>query len=79
MAVAAVVVIAAISRPPWNPRLMASGMYRYSSWFSDHSRGGIHEFALDRDELLIYREGRTSVVTVGRDKQDGSIWIAKKW
>ncbi|MEN0062558.1 MAG: fused MFS/spermidine synthase [Myxococcota bacterium] len=64
------------SRPPWDPLLMTAGMYHYVSHFDDHSRKGIREYALDLYELVYYREGLSSVVTVARNRDSNNMWLA---
>ena len=56
------------STPEWNPQLMTSAMYRYSS--AHPNAAGISlEYALDmQEELLFYRDGLTATVTVGQDR-----------
>ncbi|MEZ4235504.1 MAG: hypothetical protein R3F59_04945 [Myxococcota bacterium] len=67
---------AAVVRAPWDPLWMSGGMYQYVSQFHDHSAAGIRKFALKDQELLYYDEGRSSVVTVGRNANSGNIWLA---
>jgi spermidine synthase len=77
---AAVVALAAAGalfvRAPWNPMWMSGGMYQYVSRFSDHTMAGIERFALHDQELLFYDEGRSTVVTVGRNVSTGNLWLA---
>jgi spermidine synthase len=74
---AAVLVLAAGTRkPPWDPLLMTAGMYKYASSFSDHSRAGIMSYSRDKYELLYYKEGLSSVVTVARNRGSDNIWLA---
>ena len=61
---------------PWDQRLMTSGLHHYVGHFEDHSRAGIQRFGVDSYELLYYREGLTSVVTVGRTLDSESLWLA---
>jgi spermidine synthase len=63
-------------RAPWDPLWMSGGMYQYVSQFRDHSAAGILRFATKDQELLFYDEGRSSVVTVGRNADTGNIWLA---
>ncbi len=67
---------AARARPPWDPLLMSSGMYKYVSDLSDLSHEAVRNFALSDFELLYYAEGVTSVVTVARSVGSGNIWLA---
>ncbi len=61
---------------PWNPLIMTAAMYKYVSQFNDHSREGILEYAVGSYELLFYEEGLSSVVTVAKNKESGSLWLA---
>jgi spermidine synthase len=70
------VIVGAVMLVPWNPLLITAGMYKYVSEFEDHSRAGIMEYAVDAYELMFYEEGLSSVVTVARNKDTGSIWLA---
>jgi spermidine synthase len=56
--------------------LLTAGMYKYVSDLSDHSREGILRYAVSQYDLLYYREGLSSVVTVARNKNTGNIWLA---
>jgi spermidine synthase len=62
--------------PPWDPLLMSAGMYKYVSDLSEISHEAVREFAVSDYELLFYKEGRTSVVTVARSIATGNIWLA---
>jgi len=74
---AAIVLMAVLGRhAPWDKRLMTSGLHHYIGHFDDHSREGIRRFGADSYELLYYREGLTSVVTVGRTLDSESLWLA---
>lgn len=74
--VAAVALISAVLPPPWDPMMMTSGMYKYVTDLSDHSREGIRSFASRQYDMLYYREGLSSVVTVARNQDTGNIWLA---
>ncbi len=63
-------------RPPWDPMLMTAGMYHYVSHFSDHSREGIRNFAITSYELVYYKEGLSSVVTVAKNRTSDNMWLA---
>lgn len=63
-------------KPPWDELLMTAGMYKYVTSFSDHSREGIRSYAVEEYELVYYREGLVSVVTVARNKSSDNIWLA---
>lgn len=56
--------------------LLTAGMYKYVSDLSDHSREGILRYAVSQYDLLYYKEGLSSVVTVARNKRTGNIWLA---
>jgi spermidine synthase len=63
-------------KPPWDPLIMTAGMYKYASSFSDHSRDGILNYSKEKYELLYYREGLSSVVTVAKNRGSENIWLA---
>lgn len=63
-------------RAPWDPLWMSGGMYQYVSHFDDHSLEGIHKFAKLNQELMFYDEGRSTVVTVARNRKSGNLWLA---
>ncbi len=65
-----------VARPPWNPLVMTSGMYKYADLFHDHTREGVMAFATGRTELLFYEEGLSSVVTVARNLKSGNRYLA---
>jgi len=75
-ALAAVVLAIAGRTAPWDKRLMTSGLHHYISHFEDHSRKGITRFGIESYDLLYYREGLTSVVTVGLTHDSKSLWLA---
>ncbi len=75
-AAAAVILLMFVFRPPWNPLLMASGLYKYVSDLEDRSREGVKEFVLTPFDLLFYDEGFSSVVTVALSHETGNIWLA---
>ena len=56
--------------------LMTAGMYKYVSQFDRHSRDGVMNYAVHSYDLLYYNEGMASVVTVGRNKDSGNLWLA---
>ncbi len=72
----AAVVVPALVWAPWDPLWMSGGMHHYVSQFDQHSREGIRWFATGGQELLFYREGLSTVVTVGRNTQTGNRWLA---
>ncbi len=67
-----------IAKAPWNPLLMTAGMYKYASELDpeDFNREGVLKFAVEPYELLYYREGLSSVVTVAASKDSDNIWLA---
>ena len=66
----------AVVPPPWDPLLMTAGMYKYVTDVSDHSRAGVRRYAVEAYDLLYYREGYATVVTVARNKSSQNIWLA---
>ena len=63
-------------RPPWDPMLMTAGMYHYVSHFDDHSYEGIYDYAVGKYELVYYKEGLSTVVTVARNRDTENMWLA---
>ena len=76
LSLAAVVFLMHWFRPPWDPLLMTSGMYKYVADMEDRSREGVSDFAVRPFELIFYEEGLSSVVTVARNREDDEIWLA---
>jgi len=77
MAAAAIAILLVFTfRPPWDPILMASGMYRYVDVLEDRSRQGLIDFAVTPYDLLYYDEGVSSVVTVAENTVTGNIWLS---
>ena len=72
----AVVALGVLAAPRWDPRIMTAGTYHYLTRFSDHSREGILDSVVGDYELLLYDEGLSSVVTVGRNRTTGNLWLA---
>ena len=64
--------------PPWEPLMMTAGMYKYVSDLDpeERNRADIIDFAVTPYELLYYKEGLSSVVTVAKSKSSGNIWLA---
>ncbi len=60
---------------PWDAMLMSVGIYKGAAKLPDRSRAAVRELA-DSSDLLFYDEGLASVVTVGRRKASGDIWLA---
>jgi len=56
--------------------LLTAGMYKYVSDLSDHSREGLLSYAVNQYDLLYYKEGVSSVVTVARNRETGNLWLA---
>jgi len=75
---AGVVALVHIKPPPWDPLLMTAGMYKYVSDLEpeDRNRAGVVALAIDPYDLLFYKEGLSSVVTVAQGKESGNIWLA---
>ena len=67
-----------IAKAPWNPLLMTAGMYKYVSDLDpdEFNREAVLEFAVEPYDLLFYREGLSSVVTVAKSKNGDNIWLA---
>ena len=63
-------------RPSWDPLLLSAGMYKYVSDLEEFSREGVRNYAVSDYELLYYKEGVTTTVTVARALGDGNIWLA---
>ncbi len=76
VALVAVLLLFVAQRPPWDPMLMTAGMYHYVSHFDDHSREGIYDYAVGKYELVFYKEGLSSVVTVAENNDSGNMWLA---
>jgi spermidine synthase len=75
-AVAVSVAVAVAFPPAWDPMMMTAGMYKYVRSFKDHSREGIRRYSAEQYDLLYYREGLSSVVTVARNPTSGNLWLA---
>ena len=60
----------------WNPLQMTSGTYKYVYNMDDRSRQGVYDSHVAPYELMYYAEGLSSVVTVGKNKNTGDIWLA---
>lgn len=56
--------------------LMTAGMYKYIHDLSERTREGLHEYAVAQYDLLYYREGLSSVVTVAKNRETGNLWLA---
>jgi spermidine synthase len=65
-----------VLRPPWEPLVMTAGLYKYASYFDDHTREGVLRFARHRTDLLFYEEGLSAVVTVARNRKSGNTYLA---
>ncbi|MCA9488387.1 MAG: fused MFS/spermidine synthase [Myxococcales bacterium] len=73
---ASALVAALVVRAPWDPLWMNGGFYQYVTYFSDHTPAGMRRFSSHQQELLYEREGRSTVVTVGRNTDIGNLWLA---
>jgi spermidine synthase len=62
--------------PAWNPLLMSGGLYKYASSITDRTRQGILDATTRNSQLLFYREGTSSVVTVGLNMSTTNLWLA---
>ena len=67
-----------VAKAPWNPLLMTAGMYKYVSDLEpdEFNREGVLKFAVEPYELLYYKEGLSSVVTVASTAGEENIWLA---
>ena len=74
--VCALALTAVFVRPAWDPLLMSAGMYKYVSDLEEYSREGVRNYAVSDYELLYYKEGVTSTVTVAHATGDDNIWLA---
>ena len=74
----AVVALLLWKPPPWEPLLMTAGMYKYVSDLDpeERTRQGVLDFAVTPYELLYYKEGLSSVVTVAKSRTSSNIWLA---
>ena len=55
---------------------MSAGLYHYANHFTARTRSGILTQAAKGSQLLFYKEGLSSVVTVGQRLDDEAIWLA---
>jgi spermidine synthase len=62
--------------PTWDPMVMSTGVYKYVTSLDNPSWSEMRRKMLDRYELLYYKEGLSSVVTVARNRLTGNIWLA---
>ncbi len=74
--VGAVAMLLATFRPPWEPLLMTSGVYKYVDNLQEPTMAHLRRLLIDRYELLYYNEGLSTVVTVARDRTSGNVWLA---
>lgn len=76
--VALTAAVSVVFPPSWDPLLMTAGMPVYVSQFRNHTRQGLIDFAVAPHDLLYYREGLSSVVTVGhlKDNEKDNTWLA---
>lgn len=63
-------------RPPWEPLLMTSGIYKYVDNLQEPTMAHLRRLLIDRYQLLYYNEGLSTVVTVARDRTSGNQWLA---
>jgi spermidine synthase len=62
--------------PPWNPMLMSSGVYKYVDNLKEPTFAELKKQFLDRYELLYYKEGLSTVITVAHNLSTGNVWLA---
>ncbi len=74
--VAGLVGVAWTFPPPWNPMLMSTGVYKYVDNLEEPTFAEIKKRFLDRYELLYYKEGLSTVITVAHNKTTGNVWLA---
>ncbi len=60
----AVALLVLLLTPPWHRQLMTSAMYRYANAYSDPGGTGLKNMLASQEQLLFYRDGLTSTVTV---------------
>ncbi len=70
------VALAWIYPPPWNPMLMTSGVYKYVDNLEEPTMEEIRKRMIDRYELLYYKEGLSTVITVAKNTKTGNVWLA---
>ncbi len=63
-------------RPPWEPLLMTSGVYKYVDNLQEPTMAHLRKLLIDRYQLLYYNEGLSTVVTVAQDRTSGNVWLA---
>ena len=65
-------------KPGWDPLLMTSGIYQLvpDMNFDERTRKQLLEFTVRSNDLILYDEGLSAVVTVGRERETGNIWLA---
>lgn len=73
---AAFVVAAWLFPPPWNPMLMTSGVYKYVDNLDEPTMAEIQKRMISRYELLYYKEGLSTVITVAKNTKTGNVWLA---
>lgn len=75
---AALALLGGLIRPAWDRVMMTSGMYHYVSDLKKTNRNaaGILYYVGGEADLLYYREGLSSVVTVSKNQETGNIYLA---
>ncbi|MBI3920339.1 MAG: fused MFS/spermidine synthase [Armatimonadetes bacterium] len=63
-------------KPAWNALLMSSGMYHYVTGLKSSDRASFNYYTTGCYDLLMYREGITTTVTVAAQKNGTNIWLA---
>lgn len=76
LATAALVILGLWQRPPWDPILMTSGMYKYVSNLETRNRDGVLNFAVRPFDLVFYDEGLSAVISVTRKREGGNLALA---
>ncbi len=72
----AAAILLVVAPPPWNPMIMSSGVYKYVDNFEEPTWAELERRMIERYDLLWYREGLSTVVTVARNRVTGNIWLA---
>lgn len=57
-----------ILTPSWDKQLMTSGMYLYGDSYTQQSAVDLSKKLKEEEEILFYRDGLTSTITVTRDR-----------
>lgn len=61
------IIVVVLGKPPWDPEVMSSAVYRYAPSLTDKSRQELFEFLKrGQGETIFYKEGITATVAVQR-------------